>query len=320
MKDSWTWMYPASTPIKSGHFPVSDGHELYFEEFGNPKGKPVLFVHGGPGGGFGKDDHRFFDPSQYWIHMIEQRGAGRSKPTAGLENNTTWKLVEDFEAYRKSRDISKWLVFGGSWGSTLALAYSITHPETVTELILRGIFLIRKKEIDWFYQDGAGYIYPDEWEKYENAIPESERSDYVKAYHKRLTSNDKPTQMAAAKAWTRWEISTSKLFTPEETIKNVVSDEFAFTFARIESHYFVNKGFFERDGWLIEPAQIERIRKIPTVIVQGRYDVVCPAVSAWDLHKAFPEAEFFMVPDAGHSRSEPGISRALVSACDKFSR
>lgn len=315
-KDAFTWMYPDIEPYDTGRLKVSGGHDLYYEQCGNPSGKPVVFVHGGPGGGTNPKQRRFFDPSKYRIVLFDQRGCGKSTPFASLENNTTWDLVSDMEALRSHLRISRWQVFGGSWGSTLALAYAETHPKVVTELVLRGIFLLRKKEIDWFYQGGADALFPDAWEPYWNFIPENERRDMVGAYHKRLTSDDAKLRLAAAKAWSMWEGATSKLFPDKDFIDEYGEDDFATAFARIECHYFKNRGFFDVDGQLLR--NVGEIRNIPSVIVQGRYDVVCPMDSAWALHRAWPEAEFVLVPDAGHSAFEPGIAKALVATCDKF--
>ncbi len=317
MQDPQTWLYPEIEPYRVGRLSVSNVHNLYFEESGNPKGKPVVFIHGGPGGGAGPQDRRFFDPAQYRIVLFDQRGAGKSEPAASLEENTTWHLVEDIEKLRTHLGIKQWMVFGGSWGSTLALTYAITYPKVVTELVLRGIFLIRKKEIDWYYQEGASAIYPDVWESYRDHIPLKERGNFVEAYYKRLTSPDPAVRLAAAVPWTSWEMATSRIYTAPEVLSALVTDDFALKFARIECHYFINQGFFEEDGWILK--QIDRIRHIPTVIVQGRYDVVCPAQSAWDLHRAWPEAKLFITPDAGHAAREPGNARALVSATDRFS-
>lgn len=318
IKDPHRWIYPDITPYKTGKLKVSDLHELYFEESGNPKGKPVIFVHGGPGGGTEPKHRRYFDPRKYRIVLFDQRGCGQSTPHASLVDNTTWHLVDDMEKLRKHLNIERWQVFGGSWGSTLALAYAETHPDKVTELVLRGIFLLRKKEIDWFYQHGASEIFPDAWEPYLNAIPENERHDMVSAYYKRLTSPDKKVQIEAAKAWSVWEGSTSKLFPDPDFISHYGEDDFAIAFSRVECHYFINKGFMETDGQLLK--NVDKIRHIPGVIVQGRYDVVCPMDSAWALHREWPEAELIVVPDAGHSAFESGISKALVAATDKFAR
>ena len=315
-QDPNTWMFPEIEPYRTEMLNVSKVHDLYFEESGNPEGKPVIFVHGGPGGGAGPMDRRYFNPNLYRIILMDQRGAGKSTPAACLEENTTWDLVNDLEKLRAHLNIEKWQVFGGSWGSTLGLAYAILHPSRVTELVLRGIFLLRKKEIDWYYQSGASEIFPDVWENYRDHIPQNERGDFVKAYYSRLTSPDAETRLAAAKPWTTWEMATSRLFTPPDLLKTLVTDDFALKFARIECHYFTHRGFFETDDWLLK--HIDKIRSIPGVIVQGRYDVVCPATSAWDLHRAWHEAQLMMIPDAGHSSREPGISKALVAATNAF--
>jgi proline iminopeptidase len=300
---------------------VSGLHELYFEESGNPKGKPVVFLHGGPGGGTDPKMRRFFDPGRYRIVLFDQRGSGKSRPHASLEHNTTWDLVADTERLREHLGIDKWVVFGGSWGSTLALAYAETHPERVTEMILRGIFLLRRSELEWFYQNpqGAGSIFPDLWEKYIAVIPEEERGDVMAAYYKRLTSPDPKVLNAAAVAWSVWEGATSYLRMKSEYVTKFHEDaSYAAAFARIECHYFVNRGFLRSDTQLLD--DVHKIRHIPAVIVQGRYDVVCPVRSAWDLHRAWPEADLRIVPDAGHSAFEPGITSELVAACDRFSK
>jgi proline iminopeptidase len=309
-------LYPEIEPFRTGRLPVSGGHELYFEESGNPKGKPAIFLHGGPGGGTEPKHRRYFDPAAYRIVLMDQRGCGQSTPFASLDDNTTWDLVRDIEQLREHLAIDKWLVFGGSWGSTLSLAYAETHPERVTELVLRGIFMLRDEEIRWFYQDGASYIYPDAWEEYVGHIPEAERGDLLAAYHKRLTSPDTAVQQAAAKRWSVWEGKTSCLEPNTDLIAKTGEDAFALAFARIECHYFANGGWLRGDKALL--ANVERIRKIPGVIVQGRYDVVCPMKSAWDLHRAWPEADLRVVQDAGHSAGEPGIVHELVSATDRF--
>ena len=310
--------YPEIEPFETGRLKVSPLHELYYEQCGNPNGKPAVFLHGGPGSGIVPDYRRFFDPNAYRIVLFEQRGAGRSTPHANLEDNTTWDLVADIERLRTHLGIEKWLVFGGSWGSTLSLAYSQTHPERCTELVLRGIFLCRPKEIDWFYQEGQGAsaLFPDIWEEYVRIIPEAERDDLLQAYHRRLMSTDEVVQMEAAKAWSIWEASTSKLFPDQNLIDHFASPHTALSLARIEAHYFVNNAFFDTDNYLIE--NVDRIRHIPAVIVQGRYDVVCPMMSAWDLHRAWPEADFKIIQDAGHSATEKGIVDALVDATDRF--
>ncbi len=308
--------YPEIEPHASGRLKVSDLHEIYWEVSGNPKGKPVVFVHGGPGGGTDAKQRRFFDPEAYMIVLFDQRGCGRSTPHAELEDNTTWSLIADMERLRELLEIERWQVFGGSWGSTLALAYAQKHPERVSELVLRGIFLLRRKELEWFYQAGASTLFPDAWEKYLAPIPEAERGDMMAAYHQRLTSPDRATRVRAAQAWSIWEAATSFLLQRPEHMDHAGEDEFSLAFARIECHYFVNRGFFEHDDQLLR--DIDRIRHIPTVIAQGRYDVVCPMMSAWDLHKAFPEAELHIVPDAGHSAYEPGLVDRLIRATDEF--
>ena len=309
-------LYPSIEPNRSGYLRVSDAHEIYWEECGNPNGKPAVFVHGGPGAGAGIDSRRFFDPQAYRIVVFDQRGCGRSRPLANLEDNTTWHLVSDMEALRTHLHINQWLVFGGSWGSTLALAYAQTHAERVSELVLRGIFMLRHWELQWFYQQGASAIFPDRYANYIAAIPEAERSDLIRAFYKRLTSNNHHEQVQAAKAWAIWEAATSFLHTNEANINNWGEPEFAIAVARIECHYFINKGFFERDDQLLK--NIDRIRHIPGVIVQGRYDVVCPMQSAWDLHQAWPEAEFIVSPDSGHSAYEPSNQHHLITATDRF--
>ena len=320
MVDGRRSLYPDLEPFNTGRLKVSPVHELYYEESGNPKGKPVVFLHGGPGGGTEPKHRRYFDPAAYRIVLLDQRGCGRSTPFASLQDNTTWDLVSDIELVRTKLGVEKWQVFGGSWGSTLALAYAETHPERVTELVLRGIFLLRKEEIRWFYQEGSSWIFPDAWKDYLAHIPEDERGDLLHAYHKRLTSTDPAVQSAAAKVWSVWEGRTSCLIPNAELIARTAGDEFALAFARIESHYFVNDGWLTDGRELLAPANIAKIRAISGVIVQGRYDVVCPAKSAWDLHTAWPEAELKIVPDAGHAASEPGIVHELISATDRFRR
>jgi len=278
----------------------------------------VVFLHGGPGGGANPKCRRFFDPAIYRIVLFDQRGCGKSTPHAELTDNTTWDLVADIERLREHLAIDRWQVFGGSWGSTLALAYAQTHPDKVTELVLRGIFMLRRWELEWFYQKGCDALYPDAWEAYLNAIPEVERGDLMSAYHRRLTSTDAKTRVDAARAWSVWEGATSYLWQDKSHIESSAEDEFALAFARIECHYFVNGGFFEHDDQLLR--NVDRIRNIPTVIVQGRYDVVCPLRSAWDLHRAWPEADLRIVQDAGHSAFEPGNMHELLEATDRFGR
>ncbi len=316
VKDPVSWLYPPVEANRTGMLKVSGVHEVYWEESGNPAGKPVVFFHGGPGGGTDPKMRRFFHPERYRIVLFDQRGCGRSTPHASLLENTTWDLVEDAEKLRLHLGIERWQVFGGSWGSTLALAYAQKHPERVTELVLRGIFLLRKLEIDWFYQGGASAIFPDAWEPYLAHIPQAERGDLLGAYHRRLVSEDPAVRMAAAKVWSTWEGATSKLLPDPAFTGHYEEDEFALAFARIEAHYFVNRGFLATDDQLLR--DVPRIRHIPGVIVQGRYDVVCPMQSAWALHRAWPEADFVVTPDSGHSAWEPPNSRALVAATDRF--
>ena len=310
-------LYPKIEPYNQFDLKVSDLHTIHIEESGNINGKPVIFLHGGPGGGIEPVYRQYFDPEKWRIIVFAQRGCGQSTPHAELQENTTWDLIADIEKIRQHLEIDKWVVFGGSWGSTLSLSYAITHPDRCKALVLRGIFMIRKKEINWFYQDGTSNIYPDAWEHYLRPIPEDERHDLVAAYYKRLTSNDDSVRIEAAKAWSIWEASTSKLIQSEESIHAFEDEKVAEAFARIECHYFTNRGFFDTDEWLLE--NVDKIRHIPTVIVQGRYDVVCPMISAWELHRAFPEADFEIVQDAGHSMTEKGIAAKLVEYTDKFS-
>jgi len=310
-------LYPEIEPYNQFDLKVSDLHTIHIEESGNINGKPVIFLHGGPGGGIEPVYRQYFDPEKWRIIVFDQRGCGQSTPHAELQENTTWDLIADIENIRQHLEIDKWVVFGGSWGSTLSLSYAITHPDRCKALVLRGIFMIRKKEINWFYQDGTSNIYPDAWEHYLRPIPEDERHDLVAAYYKRLTSNDDSVRIEAAKAWSIWEASTSKLIQSEESIHAFEDVKVAEAFARIECHYFTNRGFFDTDEWLLE--NVDKIRHIPTVIVQGRYDVVCPMISAWELHRAFPEADFEIVQDAGHSMTEKGIAAKLVEYTDKFS-
>lgn len=308
--------YPEIEPFKKGRLTVSELHNLYYEEVGNPKGQPIVFLHGGPGGGIDKDHRRFFDPRHYHVILFDQRGCGRSTPLAELRENTTWDLVNDIEKLRTHLGIEKWHVFGGSWGSTLALAYAVTHPDRVSALILRGIFLCRPSEIKWFYQEGASQIFPDFWDVYNNHIPPEERGDFVKAYYKRLTSQEEMTRIAAARVWSQWESASSYLLVKNSAIDSFMDPAKALPFARIECHYFINNAFFSSDNFLLE--NISKIRQIPGVIVQGRYDIVCPMRSAWDLKKAWPESKLVVVPDAGHAASEPGIRSALIQATDSF--
>lgn len=310
------FLYPPIEARSSGMLSVSPLHTLYYEESGNPDGIPVVFVHGGPGGGTEPSHRRFFDPARYRIVLFDQRGAGRSTPHAELRDNTTWSLVADMEMLREKLGIVRWVVFGGSWGSTLGLAYAQTHPERVLGLVLRGVFLLRKQEIDWFYQEGAHMLFPDAWEDFLGPVPGEERHDLVGAYYRLLTSEDPDKRLAAARAWSGWEARTSKLLVSEELVQKFDEPMLALAFARIECHYFVHRGFFDRDDHLLHFA--ERLRGIPGWIVQGRYDVVCPMRSAWDLHRAWPEAKLVVVPDAGHSAFELGIQAELVRATDEL--
>lgn len=312
-----TKLYSHIEPYDIQFLKVSNRHTLYVEQSGNPEGKPVVFLHGGPGGGTLPQYRQFFDPTRWRIVMFDQRGCGRSTPFAELQENSTWDLVADIENIREHLGISRWAVFGGSWGSTLALAYATSHPQACTDLFLRGIFLLRKKEIDWFYQEGCSKLFPDLWESYVRPIPESERHDFVAAYYRRLTSDNPAVRAEAAKAWSVWEGSTSKLSYDAAAAARFGDDEFADAFARIECHYFMNKGFFTDDNYLLK--QVHRIRHIPTVIVHGRYDVVCPVENAWELHKAFPESELHIIADAGHSLSETGITQKLIEYTDRWS-
>jgi proline iminopeptidase len=309
-------LYPDIEPYDSGTLRVDDRHTLYYEQCGNPDGKPVVMLHGGPGGGCNARMRRFHDPAKYRIVLFDQRGAGRSTPHADLVDNTTWHLVADIEQLRERLGIERWQVFGGSWGSTLALAYAQTHPQRVTELVLRGIFMLRRWELAWFYQEGASRMFPDAWEHYLAPIPEHERGDLIAAYHRRLTSDDEATRLEAAKAWSIWEGGTSYLHIDPDYATSHGDPAFALAFARIENHYFVNGGFFEVEDQLLR--DVHRIADIPGVIVQGRYDVVCPAQSAWELHKAWPKAELVITPASGHSAFEAENVDALVRATDRF--
>ncbi|WP_433698192.1 prolyl aminopeptidase [Nocardiopsis sp. CA-288880] len=313
-------LYPPIEPYDSGMLDVGDGHRVYWELCGNPEGKPVVFLHGGPGGGCVPDHRRLFDPARYRILLFDQRNCGRSTPHAGqmdtdLSTNTTWALVEDMERLREMIGAQSWQVFGGSWGSCLALAYAQKHPERVSELVVRGIFTLRDEELRWFYQEGASNLFPDLWESYLAPIPEEERDDLVAAYARRLASPDREVRLEAARAWSVWEGSTVTLVPDPSLREHHADEEYALAFARIENHYFVNKGFLEPNQ-LVDGAGA--IRHIPGVIVQGRYDVCTPVRTAYDLHKAWPEAEFHIVDDAGHAFSEPGILDRLVEATDRF--
>jgi len=311
-------LYPEIEPHRTGKLRVSDIHDVYWEESGNPGGKPVVFVHGGPGGGTNPNQRRFFDPARYRIVLFDQRGCGKSTPNGSLEENTTWHLVADMEALRVHLAIDRWLVFGGSWGSTLSLAYAERHPDRVTELVLRGIFLGRKSEVDWLDQSGASMFFPDAWEDYLAPIPEDERHDLVRAYYNRLVGHDPKVQAEAARSWGAWGARVSSLVPDEEKIAKAAEDPSAVVQGRIDVHFAVHRYFFEADGALLDG--VNRIRHIPGTIVQGRYDLCCPVHNAWALHRAWPEAELEIVPDAGHSALEPGTVHALVEATDRYAR
>lgn len=314
MKD----FYPPIEPFQSGFLKVSEIHEIYYEQVGNPQGLPVVFLHGGPGGGISPDHRRFFDPKVYHIILFDQRGSGKSKPCAELRENTTWDLIKDTETIREKLNIKNWIVFGGSWGSTLALAYAITHPDRVKALILRGIFLCRPSEIKWFYQEGASNIFPDIWDEYLKPIPTEEQHNLVSAYHKRLTHENSTIRVQAAKSWSKWEAATSRLIVDIDAIQEFDEDDFALSFARIECHYFINNAFFPTNNYILE--NISKIRHIPAVIIQGRYDVVCPVRSAWDLHKAWPEAKLHIIAESGHAAAEPGTRAKLMEATEEFKK
>ena len=309
-------LFPPIEPFNSG-FMERDGHQIYYEQCGNPNGKPAVFLHGGPGGGGSTTVRRFFDPKKYHIVIFDQRGCGRSKPHGCLEKNTTWDLVEDIETLKKILGFNKWLVFGGSWGSTLSLAYSQTYPASVSEMVLRGIFMLRKKELDWFYQEGASNIFPEAWEKFLEPIDENQRDDLMSAYHKIFTSDNEEKKLAAAIAWSRWEGSTSSLSYNPDMADSFSNPHFALAFALIENHYFVNKGFLEHENQLIESG-IDIIRNIPTTIVQGRYDIVCPMTTAWELSKNWPEAKLIVAPSSGHTAFEKEITNELIKATNGY--
>ncbi len=315
-------LYPAVEPYDTGMLDVGQGHRIYWELCGNPHGKPVVFLHGGPGAGCSPDHRRLFDPERYRILLFDQRNCGRSTPHASgmdvdLSTNTTWTLVEDMERLRTAIGVDCWQVFGGSWGSCLALAYAQEHPERVTELVLRGVFTLRNEELRWFYQSGASYMFPDLWEHYLAPIPEQERDDLIGAYAARLNAPDEHTRLKAARAWSVWEGSTITLL-PNEDIRSQHADaRYALAFSRIENHFFAHGGFLAPDQ-LINNAG--KLREIPGVIVQGRYDVCTPVLTAFELHRAWPEADFHLVDDAGHAFSEPGILHHLIEATDSFAR
>ena len=308
-------LYPSIEPYASERIPVSGGHEIHVEQSGNPHGIPVVFVHGGPGGGTSPIQRRFFNPAKYRIILFDQRGCGRSRPHASLENNTTWDLVEDMEAIRKFLRATTWVLFGGSWGSTLSLLYAEKYPERVRGLILRGIFLSRQRELDWFYQDGTRSLFPEAWDRFSRMVPEAERGDLIKAYYKRLTAPEfERERLSFAKEWSLWEGSTVTLVPDEEQRAHSVDPVFALAFARIEAHYFLHNGFLEDDNQILRDA--EKLKDIPVTIVQGRYDAICPPTSAWELARAMPWATLKIVSVAGHSAFEPAIQHELICATD----
>ncbi|NQZ01919.1 MAG: prolyl aminopeptidase [Bdellovibrionales bacterium] len=310
--------YDDNEPFETGYFDAKDGsgYKIYYERIGNPNGEPVVFFHGGPGGGIKPPYRKFFDPKHYQVLLFDQRGAGLTTPHASLEDNTTWKLVEDTEAMREHFGIEKWIVFGGSWGSTLSMVYAETHPERVKALVLRGLFMCRKQEIDWFYQEGASRLFPEAFEVYREFIPKEEQNDLVAAYYKRLTSDDRALQLAAAKHWSTWEGSTSQLLPEKDFVEGYGEPEFALAFARIECHYFTNAIFLGEDEWILN--QAHKLKDIPTTLVHGRYDVVCPVENAWDLKKRMPHMDLQIIEDAGHNTFEKGIEEALLKTMENL--
>jgi proline iminopeptidase len=308
-------LYPENEPFASGWLAGDAGHEVYYEECGNPHGKPCVILHGGPGGAINPTMRRFFDPAKWRMALFDQRGCGRSRPNASLDENTTWTLIRDIERLREKLGVEKWCVFGGSWGSTLALAYAITHPERVESLVLRGIFLLTPRELAWFYQDGASMLFPDAWARFCAPIPPAERGDMIAAYHRRLTHPDRRVQAEAAAAWSQWEGDTISIRGPEARPSKFNEIDFAIAFARIECHFFANAGFFPEEDWILKKAAA--LARIPGWIVQGRFDVVTPMEAAWKLKGAWPSARFEVVWDAGHASTEPGIVDALVRATDQ---
>ena len=308
-------LFPSIEPYESGY--IKKGvHEIYYEQCGNPKGKPAIFIHGGPGGGCGKLSRRFFNPRKYRIILFDQRGCGKSKPHTCLKDNTTWHLIEDIESIREKLNIQKWLVFGGSWGSTLGIAYAQKHPDRVSQMVLRGIFMLRQKELEWFYQYGASEMYPEAWKGFLEEIPEEERSNLIEAYRKIFYGDDEEKKLSAAKAWSKWEASCSFINHNSSAVKDFINAEFALAFALIENHYFVNKGFLDNENQLLDNVDI--IRNIPAIIIQGRYDVVCPPSTAYELHSIWPESELIIAPFSGHSSFEKEITHELIKATNKF--
>ncbi|MGV6810911.1 MAG: prolyl aminopeptidase [Brevirhabdus sp.] len=313
-KSALAYLYPPIEPFDRRMFDMGDGHRIYAEQSGNPDGVPVVVVHGGPGGGSSPAMRRYFDPETYRVILFDQRGCGRSKPHADVENNTTWHLVADMEHIRKAFGIDRWIVFGGSWGATLSLIYAQEHPDTTAFLALRGVFLMTKAELDWFYGGGAGQFFPELWEKFETMVPESERDDLIAAYHRRLFSGNPVEEMRFARVWTDWENALASIAPVMPGAQGPL--DYAHAFARLENHYFVNGGFLNEDGQILK--RVDRIAHIPAAIVQGRYDMICPPRSAWALNDAMPLAEISMIENAGHALSEPGISAALVAAMDRL--
>ena len=308
-------LYPEIEAYETGFLDTGDGHSIYYERSGTKGAKPAVFLHGGPGGGFSAKHRQLFDPKLYDVMLFDQRGCGKSTPNASLDNNTTWHLVADIEKLREKMGVDKWLVFGGSWGSTLALAYAEKHSEHVSELVVRGIYTLTKGELDWYYQFGVSEMFPDKWERFLAPIPADERHDMMGAYRKRLVGTDRQKQVEAARAWSLWEGETITLLPEPETSDKFGEDDFAVAFARIENHYFVHAGWMD-EGQLIRDAH--KLQDIPGTIVHGRYDMPCPARYAWALHKAWPRADFRLIEGAGHAYSEPGILDALIEATDKY--
>lgn len=310
-------LYPTIEPYETGFMDVGDGHIIYYERCGNPHGKPAIFLHGGPGGGISPEHRRLFDPARYDVLLFDQRGCGRSTPHACLDANTTWHLVADIEKLRMMAGVERWLVFGGSWGSTLALAYAETHPERVSELVLRGIYTVTHAELQWYYQFGVSEMYPDKWVHFIAPVPEAERGDMIGAYRKLLTSDDKSVRLNAAKAWSMWEGGTVKLLPDADFADSFGEDDFALAFARIENHYFVHGAWLE-EGQLLR--DVSKLHAIPGTIVHGRYDMPCPLKYAYQLHQAWPQAEFYLIEGAGHALTEPGILDRLIRATDQYAQ
>jgi proline iminopeptidase len=308
-------LFAENLPYQAGWMPTGGPHEIYYEQCGRPDGKPCVILHGGPGGATNPTMRRFFDPAKWRMVLFDQRGCGRSRPNASLEDNTTWALIEDIERLREKLGIEKWCVFGGSWGSTLALAYAITHPERVESLVLRGVFLLTKRELRWFYQEGASMLFPDAWERFSAPIPQAEQDDMIAAYHQRLVHPDRRVQAEAAAAWSQWEGDTMSIRGPEARPQKFNETDFAIAFARIENHYFTNGGFFPEDGWILK--NVDKLKHIPGWIVQGRFDVVTPMDAAWRLKSAWSAARFEIIWDAGHASTEPGVVDALVRATEQ---